>query len=187
MQKPHDSGPMHMGWGRFVGMIALSTALMFVLMYQLVYSADHLFFSLNRLIASLVMACVMTVIMLGFMWSMYEGTALKIALVLIALVAGAGLLAANRSQALVDDSAFMRAMIPHHSIAINNSRKASISDPRVRRLADQIITSQVREIEEMRLLLMDLEMSGERGAEPLPPGSATLTPEMAEEARKALE
>ena len=97
-----------------------------------------------------------------------------------------GLLTVNRSQALVDDSAFLRAMIPHHSIAINNARKADISDPRVLRLADQIITSQVREIEEMRLLIMELEISGERGTEPLPAGPATLTSEMADEAREVL-
>ena len=44
---------MKMGWGRFAGMIATSTIVMFVLMYQLVYSADHIMFSPNRLIASL--------------------------------------------------------------------------------------------------------------------------------------
>ncbi|MCU0791225.1 MAG: hypothetical protein MUE79_09315 [Nitratireductor sp.] len=46
-----------MGWGRFAGMIAVSTAVMFVLMYQLVYSFDHVHFSINRFLASLVMAC----------------------------------------------------------------------------------------------------------------------------------
>lgn len=81
----HDT-QMKMGWGRFAGMILLSTAVMFVLMYQLVYSAEHVFFSLNRLVASLVMACLMTVIMLGFMWSMYEGKGLKIAVLLLAVV-----------------------------------------------------------------------------------------------------
>ena len=60
-------------WIRFAGMIATSTFIMFFLMYQLVYSTDHATFSMNRLIASLVMGCVMTVVMLGFMWSMYQG------------------------------------------------------------------------------------------------------------------
>jgi len=45
----------------------------------------------------------------------------------------------NRSQAPIGDVSFMRAMIPHHSIAINNAERATISDPRVRRLADEII------------------------------------------------
>jgi len=58
---------MGMGWGRFAAMIATSTAIMFFLMYQLIYSVDHATFSMNRLIASLIMACVMTIVMLGFM------------------------------------------------------------------------------------------------------------------------
>ena len=169
---------MTMSWGRLAGMIAVSTVIMFLLMYQLVFRWDHALFSLNRLIASLAMGCVMTVVMLGFMWPMYKGMAAKAAVVVVALVAGVTLLAVNRSQALIADATFMKAMIPHHSIAINNARKASISDPRVRRLADQIIQSQVREIEEMKLLLADIGKNGKRGTTPLPPVPAEVTPKM---------
>ena len=174
---------MKMGWGRFAGMIATSTIVMFVLMYQLVYSADHIMFSLNRLIASLVMGCVMTLVMLGFMWSMYEGRRTKIAVVSIVALLGALLLYVNRSQALVGDTTFMSAMIPHHSIAINNARGARISDPRVRDLADQIIASQVREIAEMKLLIADVERDGERGDRPLPARPAVMDAAMEAEVR----
>ena len=174
---------MKMGWGRFAGMIATSTIVMFVLMYQLVYSADHIMFSLNRLIASLVMGCVMTLVMLVFMWSMYEGRRTKIAVVSIAALLGALLLYVNRSQALVGDTTFMSAMIPHHSIAINNARRARISDPRVRELADQIIASQVREIAEMKLLIADIERNGERGDQPLPARPAVMDAAMEAEVR----
>ena len=180
--KSHEQHSMHMGWGRFAAMIATSTVIMFFLMYQLVYVFDHALFSLNRFVASLVMACVMAVVMLGFMWSMYKGKAVKVAVVGIAAVAGLGLLLVNRSQTLVSDVSFMSAMIPHHSIAINNARRASISDPRVRQLADEIIEAQVREILEMKMLIEDIERNGERGTEPLPPRSAETTPEMVEEA-----
>ncbi len=57
---------MGMSWGRFAAMIATSTVIMIFLMYQLVYTFDHALFSMNRLIASLVMGCVMTVVMLAF-------------------------------------------------------------------------------------------------------------------------
>ncbi len=177
---------MKMGWGRFAGMIATSTVVMFVFMYQLVYSWDHVFFSLNRMMASLIMGCVMTIIMLGFMWSMYEGKRTKIMIVAAAAVLGVALLSMNRSQTLVSDSSFMKAMIPHHSIAINNARKASISDPRVRELADEIISSQVREIEEMKLLLADIDRNGERAAQPLPARPAVLTPDMQPKIREAV-
>lgn len=176
-----------MGWGRFAAMIATSTFIMFFLMYHLVYSSEHLMFSLNRLIAAFIMGSVMTIIMLGFMWSMYEGVALKVGVLAAALIVAAGLLAINRSQALVGDTLFMKAMIPHHSIAINNARRATISDPRVRELADEIIASQVREIAEMKLLIDDIERKGERGSAPLPARQAIVTPDMLPEIRKAVE
>lgn len=153
---------MGMSWRRFAAMIAVSAFVMFFLMYQLVYSLDHATFSLNRAIASLVMGCVMAVVMLAFMWSMYKGETTKVVVLVIAAIAGVGLLVVNRSQALIGDVGFMKSMIPHHSIAINNARKADISDPRVRALADSIIESQLREIAEMKQLVEDIERNGER-------------------------
>lgn len=176
-----------MSWGRFAAMIATSTFIMFFLMYQLVYSFDHVMFSVTRLIASLVMGCVMTLVMLSFMWSMYKGMGAKVAVLVLAALLGVILLFVNRSQALIGDVNFMRAMIPHHSIAINNARKASISDPRVRELADQIIESQVREIAEMKLLIDDIVQNGERGATALPARSTEITPDMERQIREAVQ
>lgn len=178
---------MSMSWGRFAAMIAVSTFIMFFLMYQLIYSLDHAFFSVTRLVASLVMGCLMTVVMLSFMWSMRKGKGVKIAVLVVALLAGATLLFVSRSQAVISDVTFMRSMIPHHSIAINNARKASISDPRVRELADEIIGSQVREIEEMKLLIQDIERNGERGTIELPARSTEMTREMERQISEAVQ
>ena len=183
MEKQHE---MKMGWGRFAAMIATSTVVMFFLMYHLVYAGDHATFSLTRLVGALAMGGAMSVVMLGFMWSMYEGKGAKIAVLVLGLVAAVGLVALNRSQALIGDTEFMKAMIPHHSIAINNSRRAGLSDPRVRRLADGIIASQVREIAEMKALLADIEAEGERGEAPLPPREAEITPDMLPKIRDAV-
>ncbi len=147
-------------------------------MYQLVYEPDHATFSINRLVASLVMAAVMTVVMLGFMWNMYSGVRVKLTVLTVGALSAIGLIALNRSQALVGDTAFMRSMIPHHSIAINNARRAALSDPRVRQLADQIIESQAREIEKMKLLIEDIDRHGERGTGSLPPGPVEERPEV---------
>ena len=178
---------MKMGWGRFAAMIATSTVIMFFLMYQLVYEADHAMFSVNRFVASLVMGSVMTVVMLGFMWSMYEGKALKMGVLAGGALLGILFLSLNRSQALIGDVNFMKSMIPHHSIAINNARKADISDPRVRELADGIIESQVLEIAQMKLLLEDIEANGERGDAALPPRTAEVTPDMVPKIREAVQ
>ena len=175
-----------MKWARFAAMVGTSTFIMFFLMYQLVYSADHAMFSLNRLVASLVMGCVMTVVMLAFMWPMYKGTGIKVAVLVAAALAGVILLFVNRNQSLIGDVSFMKSMIPHHSIAINNARKAGISDPRVRKLADEIIESQVREIAEMKLLIDDIGTNGERGKTELPARSTELTPEMMLRIREAV-
>lgn len=174
----HGKHGMGMSWAKFAAMIATSVVIMFFLMYQLVYSPDDLKFSVNRLVASLVMGCVMAVVMLGFMWSMYQGRAAKVTVVLVAAASAAALIAINRGQMLIDDVRFMKAMIPHHSIAINNARKASITDPRVRKLADAIIESQVREIAEMSVLIDDISRSGSRGKTELPARAADLTPDM---------
>lgn len=173
---------MKMGWGRFAAMVAASTGIMFVLMYQLVYAWDHALFSLTRFVGALVMGCVMTAVMLVFMWRMYRPDAAKIAVLTFAVIGGVALLAVNRSQALIGDRDFMKAMIPHHSIAINNARKADIRDPRVRYLADRITRDQVKEIAEMKMLIQDIERHGRRADEPLPAAPATLQPEGAREA-----
>ena len=56
----------------------------------------------------------------------------------------------------------MKAMIPHHSIAIMTSERAHNSDPRTRQLAKEIIEAQRREIAEMRYLIAQIEEHGVR-------------------------
>lgn len=65
-----------------------------------------------------------------------------------------------RSQVTVDDVDFMEGMIPHHSIAVLTSERARIRDPRVRRLADEIMDAQRREIREMEWLIADIQEHG---------------------------
>lgn len=117
---------------------------------------------------------------------MYDGLGVKIALLVVAALLALILLFFNRNQSGVGDVRFMTAMIPHHSIALNNARKAHISDTRVRKLADKIVESQVREIREMKLLLADIERNGERGDTPRPALPAEVTAEMEAQAREAL-
>ena len=176
-----------MGWGRFFATIIVSTLVMFPLMYQLVYSADHATFSLTRLVSSVVMGCVMAAIMLAFMWKMYNGQGLKLLVLISAIALGVITLAINRQQVLIGDVDFMQSMIPHHSIAINNARKADIRDPRVRQLADGIIRAQVMEIAEMKLLVADIKENGPRGNTPLPARTADRTPDMEPEIEAAVE
>jgi uncharacterized protein (DUF305 family) len=146
-----------MQYTRFAVMIVVSTIVMFGLMYLNTYALDHVFFSETRAYMALVMGAAMAVIMLAFMLKMYKNRSANLAIFLGAAILFAGALWLVRSQATVDEISWMRAMIPHHSIAILTSERAHISDPRVRKLADGIIETQRREIAEMKALIQDLE------------------------------
>ena len=148
---------MAMGYGRFAAMIAVSTVLMYGLMYLNVFSVEHIEFSQTRMWMALLMGAVMAVVMIGFMWAMYARRTVNVAIVIGGIAVFAGCLWLVRSQQTVDDVAYMKAMIPHHSIAILTSERAHIRDPRVRELADGIIRAQVKEIGDMQALIKALE------------------------------
>lgn len=175
-----------MRWSTFAVMIAVSTIVMFGLMYLNTYQVDHVFFSQTRMWMALYMGAVMAAIMLAFMWTMYRGQGTKIAVMIASALAFAGSLYLVRSQQTVGDEAWMKAMIPHHSIAVLTSSRAHIQDRRVRELADSIVEAQVREIEEMKLLIADIEANGTRGTVDLPARPAVLTPEMKADAEAKL-
>ncbi|HIG73207.1 MAG TPA: DUF305 domain-containing protein [Bacteroidetes bacterium] len=146
-----------MSYTRFFAMIVTSTVLMLVLMYSTVYSIDHIWWSQTKFWMALYMGAVMAVVMLGFMLSMYEDKRKNLAIFAGSAVVFAVSFFLVRAQTTVDDVAWMKAMIPHHSIAILTSERAQISDPRVRQLADEIIEAQRREIAEMESMIDSLE------------------------------
>jgi len=140
-------------------------------MYLNTYTADHVFFSQTRAWMALYMGAAMALIMLGFMLGMYKNRRLNIAISVTSVAVFSGALFLVRSQTTVDDTAWMKAMIPHHSIAIMTSRRAHIRDPRVRQLADEIIEAQVREIAQMRQLIDEIDRRPIPSDAPnLPPG-----------------
>lgn len=148
---------MKASYGRFVAMVGASTALGFVFMYLNVLEWDHVFFSWMRLFMAMIMGGVMAAVMMLFMWGMYPNKKANWGVMggaLVLFLAGLGL---ARTQATIGDVAYMRAMIPHHSIAILTSSRARIEDPRVRKLADGIIETQKKEIGEMKNLIADLD------------------------------
>jgi hypothetical protein len=161
---------MQMSYWRFAAMIATSTLVMFGLMYIHTFIWDHVFFSETRAWMAVLMGAVMAIIMLAFMLNMYKNRAVN-----AAIFVGAGLVFALstwlvRAQVTVDGSDYMQAMIPHHSIAILTSERAGIEDPRVRKLADEIIAAQRKEIAEMKYLIRALDREGPRaGVEPSRP------------------
>ena len=151
-----------MKYRRFLAMIATSTAAMLGLMYLNTYAWEHVFWSETRFWMAFVMGATMAVIMLWFMLGMYKDPKKNAAIFIGSVVVFIGALWLVRSQQTIDDVAYMKAMIPHHSIAIMTSERAHIRDPRTRELAKAIITAQRREIAEMRYLIAQIEENGAR-------------------------
>jgi hypothetical protein len=145
---------------RFGAMIAVSTAVMYSLTYLNVYQISHIHWSETRVYTALLMGSAMAVVMLSFMLHMYKVWLANVAILAVSALIFAGALYLVRSQATVEDTSWMKAMIPHHSIAILTSERAQLADPRVRDLAARIVEAQRREIDEMEALIDDLE--GER-------------------------
>lgn len=142
-------------------MIGTAVAAMFLLMYSHSYEVlDHAWFSETRLIMAFIMGGSMMIIMLLFMLNMYTSKIINAGIFIggfLILIFGIWLV---RSQATVDDVDYMEGMIPHHSIAILTSERAAIEDPRVRKLAEEIIKSQREEIREMEWLIQDIRENG---------------------------
>jgi hypothetical protein len=159
---------MKMSYGRFAAMIATSTLVMFGLMYLNTYALDHVEFSQTRMWMALVMGATMAIVMLSFMWGMYRNRAANLGIIAVSMAVFALALWLVRSQETVGDVAYMKAMIPHHSIAVLTSERAHIKDPEVRDLADRIIDAQIREIAEMKRHIARLQ------ANPTPPGDPDL-------------
>ena len=160
-----ESGRSHGNYWRFAAMIATSMTAMFALTYANSYRLGDVQWSETRFYMTFVMGAAMAVIMLGFMLGMYRSTKINAAILLASVIVFSFALWLVRSQATVEDQSYMRAMIPHHSIAILTSSRANLDDVRVRRLADDIIAAQKREIEEMNWLIDDIAQNGKATTE----------------------
>lgn len=159
---------------RFAAMIVTSIVAMYALMYLNTYETSHVRWSETRLFMTLIMGAAMAVIMLTYMRGMYHDTRINLAIYAGSVLVFAAALFLVRSQETVQDTSYMNAMIPHHSIAILTSERADIKDARVRQLADEIIEAQRREIREMKWLIEDIRENGiaateeEADARPVP-------------------
>ena len=145
-----------MSYIRFGLMILTSTVVMFILMYLNTYAWEHVFFSETRTYMAIMMGATMAVIMLAYMLGMYSNAKLNAAIFAGAVIVFALSLWLVRSQVTVSGPSYMRAMIPHHSIAVMTSERAQIRDPRVAKLAHEIIAAQRREIAEMRYMIAEV-------------------------------
>ncbi len=134
--KEHDEGNGQQGEGqshhqrsmymRFAAMILTAMVVMYFVMFVGSWELGHVRFSQSRVFMAITMGGTMGLIMLAWMLNMYKSAKANVAIVLVSLLLFAGGTVLDRSQATVDDTAFMRGMIPHHSLAITRSERAGI-------------------------------------------------------------
>ena len=157
MENSHQDSKKN-NYSKFIGMLAASFIAMYITMYLNTYELDHVYFSLTRFYMTCLGIAAMAVIMFVAMRKMYQNKKKNIAIILGSIVLFGGALTLVRIQApIVGDVLWMKAMIPHHSIAILTSKRADIKDPEVKKLADDIIKAQEKEIAEMKAMIIRLE------------------------------
>ncbi|MBY5960025.1 DUF305 domain-containing protein [Membranicola marinus] len=142
----------------FFLMLGGSFIAMYITMYLNTYAMDHVYFSLTRFYMTCLGISAMAVIMLSLMLKMYRNRKKNIAIYLGSLILFVTAVVLVRVQKpIIKDVLWMKAMIPHHSIAILTSERADIKDPEVKQLAEDIIKAQRKEIEEMKKMINRLE------------------------------
>ena len=130
---------------------------MYITMYFNTYEISHVFFSWTRLYMTLIGIGGMSIIMFLFMRHMYKNKQKNVAIILVSVLLMVLSTYLVRQQVPIGDVKWMRAMIPHHSIAILTSNRADLKDPEVKKLAGEIIKAQEREIAEMKRMIERLE------------------------------
>lgn len=161
----HDSQDGHAGmqkqmYLRFAAMILTGMVVMYFVMFVGSWELSHVRFSQSRVFMALTMGGAMGLVMLAWMLNMYRSTTANVIVVVVSLLLLATGTVLDRGQTTVDDTAFMKGMIPHHSLAITRSERFNVEDVRVCELAVEISEAQRREILEMDWLIDDIAQNG---------------------------
>jgi uncharacterized protein (DUF305 family) len=137
--------------------MAISFIIMYSIMFLNVSETNHIYLSLTRTYMTLLMISTMAIVMLLMMGKMYSNKKINSFIIIVSVLVFGLVFTALRTQTPVGDEQYMKAMIPHHSSAIMTSENANIQDPELRKLADDIIDAQKREIAQMKAILDRLE------------------------------
>lgn len=142
-----------MSYGKFWTMMIISFVIMYVVMFLNMDKLGHYHTSLTRIYMALLMVTPMAVVMMLMMGKMYPNKKANATIIVASVLLFIAVLAGLRTQTPVDDVQYMKAMIPHHSSAVMVSKHANIKDPEVKKLSEQIIASQEKEIAEMEQMI----------------------------------
>ena len=137
--------------------MALGLVVMYVVMFSMIDGMDDFRNNLNMFYMAVTMWAPMGIFMLLTMPGMYPNRRVNLALHVLFAVLTVGSFWATRSQAQIDDRQFVKSMIPHHSGAILMCREASLSDPELTSLCQEIMAAQREEITQMEQIMARLK------------------------------
>ena len=137
-------------------MTALSFISMYILMYAMVNRFANVYSNLNQFYMAGLMTASIVVIELALMGSRYKHKNGNIIIVAISVVVLGAFLLGIRQQAAIGDKNLLRSMIPHHAGAILMCERAPIQDAEIKKLCGEIISSQQKEIDQMKSMLARL-------------------------------
>lgn len=146
-----------MNYKKFILMMSNSFLIMYLTMFLNLDKLDHYHTSFTRIYMALLMVAPMAVVMMTMMGKMYPDRRVNTGIIIGSIALFAVILTSLRTQTPIGDVQYMKAMIPHHSSAIMVSKHANLKDPEVKKLAEQIIQSQEKEIAEMEAMLTRLQ------------------------------
>lgn len=144
------------GYASMALQTTISGVVMYLVMFVMIDSVAHFYNNLNMFYMTLMMVAPMVALMVLAMKHMFPSKTLNALVVLGALIIFFGAFALVRTQTTIGDRGFLRSMIPHHSGAILMCREAILTDPEIKKLCEEIIRSQQREIDQMRSILARL-------------------------------
>jgi hypothetical protein len=142
-------------YGQLGIMTVLSFIAMYFLMYAMVDAVDNVYMNFNQVYMAGLMAAPMVLIELALMSSMYHRKRLNALIAAAALVAAVVFFLFIRQQTMIGDRQYLRSMIPHHASAILMCQQASINDTDIKRLCQNILSSQQAEINQMKVMLRE--------------------------------
>jgi len=144
-------------YGKLAVTLIISFVIMYLVMFLNMNRIEDYHTSITRIYMTFLMISSMAILMILRMKMMYKNRKINVAIIISSVVIFVFSLIGLRTQTPVGDIQYMKAMIPHHSSAIMTSKNANIKDAEVRKLADSIIKSQEKEINQMNKILKRLE------------------------------
>lgn len=144
-------------YNKLLIMTVLSFIAMYLFMYAMIDRLPNFYNNVNQFYMAGLMAMPMVIFEVIIMRSMYMNRKKNIIIIGVSTVALIAFFLFIRFQTGVSDKQFVKGMIPHHAAAILMAKKSPSTDPEIKQLQEEIISSQQREIEQMKAILERLK------------------------------